>query len=124
MEQGHLKLGRRLRLSGKKDIDAVFDRGSRAANSVLTVIVLPNPENGGVSRICSAVSKKNGNAVTRNRLKRLIREAWRLNRQEFPGGYDVVILPRPGVRDELSLFTAAMKTLVPKAMAKARESRA
>jgi ribonuclease P protein component len=88
MEQDRLKLGSRLRLSRKKDIDAVFANGSRAGNSVLTVLAVRNPVNAEISRICAAVSKKNGNAVVRNRLKRLIREAWRLNRQDFPAGYD------------------------------------
>ncbi len=119
MENGRLQFRRRLRLSAKRDIDAVFDRGSRAGNAVLTVIALQNPANRDVSRLCAAVSRRNGGAVMRNRLKRLIREAWRLNRQDFPAGYDIVVLPRPGVKDELELFAAALRTLVPKAAARA-----
>lgn len=121
MGNERLKLGRALRLGCKKDIDAVFARGSRASNGVLTVIALKNPASSEDSRICAAVSRKNGGAVIRNRLKRLVREAWRLNRAEFPAGYDFVVLPRPGVRDELPLFAAALRTLVPKAAARAGE---
>lgn len=56
-------------------------------------------------------------AVARNRIKRLIREAFRLERHAFAGGLDIVI--RPKVR-ELTLegLRASIRTLVPKAQRK------
>ena len=45
------------------------------------------------TRIGLSVSRKNGNAVVRNRIKRLFREAFRRNQQEIPPGLDLILVP-------------------------------
>jgi ribonuclease P protein component len=53
----------------------------------------------GVTRLGIAISKRIGNAVQRNRFKRLIRETFRLNKELFPMGYDIVIAARKNAGD-------------------------
>ncbi len=51
------------------------------------------------SRLGISVQKKTGNAVRRNRVKRLFREVFRLNRDLFPSPCDIVFTVRPGFAD-------------------------
>ena len=57
-------------------------------------------ENGlGFNRLGITVTKKIGNAVNRNRVRRLVREFFRLHQNSFPQGYDIVILAKKGAND-------------------------
>jgi ribonuclease P protein component len=55
-----------------------------------------SPEN----KVGISVSKKIGNAVERNRAKRIIRAAYRLCEDKFPIGYDIVFVARPAINDK------------------------
>ncbi|MBI4385886.1 MAG: ribonuclease P protein component, partial [Elusimicrobia bacterium] len=48
------------------------------------------------TRLGLSVSRKLGGAVRRNRIRRLLKEAFRLNRHRLEHGYDLVAYPRPG----------------------------
>lgn len=75
-----------------EDFQLVYDRKQSAADGTLIVYVRPN----GLThhRLGLSVSRKFGSAVVRNRLRRLLREAFRLHKQEIPPGFDLVLIPR------------------------------
>jgi len=82
-----------LRLRKRREFDAVFRDGTRASDAVLAVHALPN--GGADPRLGLAVGKAVGGSVVRNRVKRRLREAFRLHREELPPGHDLVVIPRP-----------------------------
>ena len=75
-----------------KDFQIVYKNGKSYANKYLVMYLLNN--NKEESRLGISVSKKVGNSVVRHRVTRLIREAYRLNKEKFLNGYDIVIIAR------------------------------
>ena len=78
------------RLKKAKDFDRVFRAGKRAFTNRLTLIYLPAK----TVKAGYAVGKKHGKAVKRNRLKRLLREAFRTVLPEIGGNWFFVVIPK------------------------------
>jgi ribonuclease P protein component len=85
------------RISRADDFRRAFDRRRSASD---TFLVVHGVENGlGYPRLGLSVSRKRcGSAVARNRVKRLLREAFRLSKNELPSGVDLVVVPRGPLR--------------------------
>jgi len=81
------------RLSGKLAFTAVREGGRKESRGPLTMRAMPNEL--AHCRFGIAVGRHCGTAVRRNRIKRLLREAFRLLQHDFPVGYDLVITVRP-----------------------------
>jgi ribonuclease P protein component len=75
----------------------VFTTGRSYAHGVVVLYVAKRATGAGPARAGFVVSRKVGGAVTRNRAKRLLREALRLEGRELPDGLDVVVVARPSV---------------------------
>jgi ribonuclease P protein component len=89
-----------MRLSGRRAFAAVFEKGVKRTSGPLIIFGLKNDL--AHSRLGLSVSRAVGNAVKRNRIKRLLREAFRLNRRALPAGIDFVIVVRPHATKELA----------------------
>ncbi len=82
-------------LKKNKEYRNVYSRGKSFADRYLVIYFLAN--NLDFCRFGFTVSKKTGNAVTRNRVRRLLKEACRLNSDIFSGGFDLVFVARRGI---------------------------
>jgi ribonuclease P protein component len=85
-----------VRLSRSADFDRVFRQGRSHAGRELVLYVFPRADGteGGAARLGLSVSRKVGGAVQRNRVKRLLREAFELEGSRLPAGTDAVVVAR------------------------------
>jgi ribonuclease P protein component len=91
-------LPREHRLTDRRDFQRVFHHGQSFANRYLVIYYLKN-RNSGTFRVGFSVSKKVGKAVVRNRVKRLLREAFRLQSGQIREPYDLVVIARPSAAE-------------------------
>jgi len=82
-------LSRKERLPGASSFQRVLRHGRRSEGSLLTLVAASSGPHR--ARLGLAVSRRVGNAVKRNRAKRLVREVFRRRK---PVGFDLVVLPK------------------------------
>jgi ribonuclease P protein component len=96
------RLPRSARLLRRGDFVRVQTAGRRVHTAHFVLLVLPRrsqasgAESEPALRVGVTVGKRVGNAVRRNRIKRLVREVYRQNKAFFPADCDVVCVARPG----------------------------
>lgn len=90
--------GRRGRLSRNAEFERVYRQGRSHANRHLVLYAFPRMDEG-TARLGVSVSRKVGGAVDRNRVKRLLRQAFADRREGIRKSYDFVIVARRDVRE-------------------------
>jgi ribonuclease P protein component len=89
------RFGADRRLKSKEDFDRVFKRSARFSDPIFTVLARPRDQGG--ARLGLAVSvRAAGDAASRNRVKRLIRESFRQSQESIPS-VDIVVMGKAGV---------------------------
>ncbi len=88
--------GKEKRLVHQRDFERVFERGKKIRKNGFTFVLLKNELSH--PRLGISVGKKYGNAVRRNRIKRKIREAFRLTQYELDN-YDITCIPYPSAKN-------------------------
>ena len=84
------KFKNRERIRSRKEIDALFQQGKRYFGRYCTLVTLENGQT--FNRMVISVSRRVGNAVLRNREKRICREIYRRHKGELKEGNDILIL--------------------------------
>ncbi|MEW4488831.1 ribonuclease P protein component [Thalassoglobus sp. JC818] len=100
---------REQRLRSGRDFERVYARKLRAGNEHLLIFADRSPT--GVTRIGLSVSRKNGNSVVRHRIRRLLKEAFRLSQSDLPDGIDLILIPRPGSNSTVQDYQRALVSL-------------
>lgn len=86
------------RLRKNPEFRLVYRRGRSFSTSLIVLYVYRNNKN--INRVGISVSKKVGKSVVRSRVKRLIGESVRLNKENLKQGYDLVFVARSASSDK------------------------
>lgn len=87
--------GKQERIRKRKDYLTIYQQGTRGYSEHFITLTKKNPLC--VQRLGITVSKKVGNAVKRNRIKRLLREFFRLNKSRLSNSQDILIIAKRGI---------------------------
>ena len=101
-----------LHLRSSFDFDRIYALRQRAGDRHLLVFAARNALE--YTRVGLSVSRKHGNAVRRARIRRMLREAFRLCRHELPQGLDLILIPRIDSRPALSDYQGSLTAIARK----------
>lgn len=89
---------KKYKLRKNAEFRVVYRKGKSFSNNLLVLYTYKNNRND-FNRFGVSVSKKVGKSVIRNRVRRLIKESYRLNFESFKKGYDLIVIARTTSKD-------------------------
>ncbi len=99
-----------LKVKKQAEFQRIFNKGKRVFSPTLTVLYRPSKKTSmGIS-----VGKRHGKSVQRNRVKRLLREAFRANVENIRGEYDFVLIPKVLEEYSLQAFDKDLRWIIKK----------
>ena len=98
------------RLKKQADFQRLFNKGKRAFTPALTVLYRPSEK----MVMGISIGKKHGKSVQRNRIKRLLREAFRAVQGEMRGTYSIVLVPKVSEEYSVKEFERQLKCIIKK----------
>ncbi|WP_417848521.1 ribonuclease P protein component [Thalassoglobus sp.] len=104
-----LKFPKFRRVRSSLEFQRIYSLKQRASNQSLLIFAARNEL--GWSRIGLSVSKKNGNSIARHRIRRLLKEAFRLEQHRIPAGLDLILIPRPNSKATLQDYRQSIVEL-------------
>ena len=99
-----------LKLKKQTDFDKLFQKGKRAFSPSLTMIYTPALK----TTMGISVGKRHGKSVQRNRIKRLIREAFRTQLPLFKRSYKLVFIPKVQDKYDYHIFKRDIQSMIEK----------
>lgn len=99
-----------VRLKKRSDFQRLFQKGKRAFSPSLTILYRPSER----MTMGISIGKKHGKSVQRNRIKRLLREAFRAVQGEMKGTYSFVLLPKVSENYALETFKEHLRWMIKK----------
>jgi ribonuclease P protein component len=99
-----------LRLKKQADFQKLFQKGKRAFSSSLTLVYAPAEE----MHMGISIGKRHGKSVVRNRVKRLLREAFRSVSGEMRGTYRIILIPKVSEQYTFKTFERHLQCMIKK----------
>jgi ribonuclease P protein component len=110
------------RVTRGEDITRILRQGSCAADGTLVVFAIAvDDATPRLARLGVTIPKKTGNAVIRNRWKRLIRESFRTQHEQIPVGFDYIVRPKKAAQPDWNEIQRSVPKLAQKAVARSSQ---
>ena len=98
------------RLKKQADFQKLFHKGKRAHTATLSIVYRPSEK----MTMGISVGKKHGKSVQRNRIKRLLREAFRATQGDMQGTYAIVLIPKVCEEYSVKNFEKQLRWIIQK----------